>query len=161
MVIFNLIDSTKGLEAVEVTGPEGVPVLGSQYARQTSRRGDSISNNEIQNPRDRVPRNERGPRRSAQNVQDGAESPRRRPRQPRSQSGPRPTNNGRMSNSNNIEDNNGMRRQNRRRGPPMNARNNYAPNPYNTNSYYENDEPLYYTFKPSECFFFQFFFFFF
>jgi cold shock CspA family protein len=149
LVRFNIVDTAKGLEAIEITGPDGEPVIGSEYAIPSNRRREPPI---TESPRGRVPRNGRAESRRAppppqQNYDDQQiQSPRRRrPIPRRSESG-----GGRLNDD-------GMRRPiNRRRGPPMNPRNNYAPNPYNNNNFYNNDEPLYYTFKPSNfnvCFF--------
>lgn len=140
LVRFNIVDTAKGQEAIEITGPDGEPVIGSEYAIPSNRRREPPI---TESQRGRVPRNGRAESRRApppqQNYDDQQiESPRRRrPIPRRSESG-----GGRLNDD-------GMRRPiNRRRGPPMNPRNNYAPNPYNNNNLYNIDEPLYYTFKP-------------
>ena len=168
LVKFNIVDTTKGLEAIEITGPNGEAVLGSEYARPNSRRREPniMGNNSASNNNsNRMPR--RGPRRApppSSQMQQESLSPRRRRPARRSESGggggggggQRRLNGGRMSNNNNSynDDDNRMRRpvqNNRRRGAPMNPRNNYAPNPYNNSNFYNSDEPLYLSFKPSKC----------
>jgi cold shock CspA family protein len=141
LVRFNIVDTAKGQEAIEITGPDGEPVIGSEYAIPSNRRREPPI---TESQRGRVPRNGRAESRRApppqQNYDDQQiQSPRRRrPIPRRSESG-----------GVRLNDDGMGRPINRRRGPPMNPRNNYAPNPYNNNNFYNNDEPLYYTFKPS------------